>query len=273
MTISIVVFDSSMQVLIQCLSSLFYAISYFRAGNGKDSKVIIYIVNNGETGISGYLRDEGIFRQFEKINSTLRVEEGHGNIGYGQAQNLVLNRDTNDFHVFMNPDVRVAFNSLSEGAEFLKIDPSVMAISPKCRSPKGEFQFLCKTYPSVFELFLRGFAPRSLKEYYRDRLARHEIRNIAWLSHKVGVPIISGCFMFCRKAAIQQVSGFDEKYFLYFEDFDLSLRLGQIGNLAFVGDVMIEHAGGNASKKGLKHILMFMNSAYKFFSTHGWKWL
>ena len=44
MTISIVVFDSSMQVLIQCLSSLFYAISYFRACNGKDSKVIIYIV-------------------------------------------------------------------------------------------------------------------------------------------------------------------------------------------------------------------------------------
>lgn len=273
MTIGIVVFDSSMQVLIQCLSFLFYATSYLKADNGNDSSVIIYIVNNGDKPISRYLRDEGIYSQFAKINCVINVEEGHGNIGYGAAQNLVLNRANNDFHIFMNPDIKVAFNSLSKGVKFFETNPTVIAVSPNCRSPAGEIQFLCKKYPSIFDLFLRGFAPLWLKNLFRDRLASYEEQDLAYASHKVGVSIISGCFMFCRQAAIRQLSGFDEKYFLYFEDFDLSLRLQHIGDLAFAGDVKVEHEGGNASKKGLKHILMFMNSSYKFFRTHGWKWL
>ena len=86
------------------------------------------------------------------------------------------------------------------------------------------------------------------------------------------IPIISGCFMLCRSDAIARVSGFDPGYFLYFEDFDLSLRVGDSAALAYVPAMRIKHGGGGSARKGLKHINMFVRSAGRFFSKHGWRW-
>jgi GT2 family glycosyltransferase len=77
--------------------------------------------------------------------------------------------------------------------------------------------------------------------------------------------------MLCRTAALKAVSGFDEGYFLYFEDFDLSLRIAKIGELAYVPAMRIKHAGGHAARKGRAHIGMFVRSAMRFFNTHGWR--
>jgi len=88
----------------------------------------------------------------------------------------------------------------------------------------------------------------------------------------VGIPLISGCFILCRASALTKVSGFDSSYFLYFEDFDLSLRLRTIGELAFLPSVKITHEGGFAARKGIYHILIFARSAFRFFNKFGWKW-
>ena len=84
--------------------------------------------------------------------------------------------------------------------------------------------------------------------------------------------IVSGCFMFCRSENILQVRGFNTFYFLYFEDFDLSLRVGQDAKLAYVPDMKIRHDGGHSALKGAAHIVMLMRSAYRYFSRHGWLW-
>jgi GT2 family glycosyltransferase len=58
---------------------------------------------------------------------------------------------------------------------------------------------------------------------------------------------------------------------MYFEDFDLSLRLGRIADIAYVPQVHITHSGGGAAKKGWTHRRLFMRSALTFFRDHGWK--
>jgi GT2 family glycosyltransferase len=69
---------------------------------------------------------------------------------------------------------------------------------------------------------------------------------------------------------LDAVEGFDPRYFLYFEDFDLSLRLSKVAPIAYVPAVRIVHHGGHAAAKGFAHIRWFATSARRFFSMHGW---
>ena len=85
------------------------------------------------------------------------------------------------------------------------------------------------------------------------------------------VEIVSGCCMLCRTAALQQVHGFDSDFFLYFEDFDLSLRLGKLGDVVYLPSMRVRHGGGNAATKGGNHQRYFLRSALRFFNKNGWK--
>jgi GT2 family glycosyltransferase len=78
--------------------------------------------------------------------------------------------------------------------------------------------------------------------------------------------------MICRSKEVLNAGGFDPHYFLYFEDFDLSLRLKDQGKLVFHPGMKIIHGGGHAARKGISHIIHFVRSALRFFNTHGWKW-
>ena len=85
--------------------------------------------------------------------------------------------------------------------------------------------------------------------------------------------LLGGCFLLVEARTLKAVNGFDERYFLYFEDFDLSIRIGKLGKLAYVPGVRITHSGGHTASKGLWHIWNFLISGIRFFSTHGWRFL
>ena len=148
-----------------------------------------------------------------------------------------------------------------------------MAASPAIVDGQGQPESGCKRYPSVFDFMLRGFAPSWLRQRFRRRLQHYEMRDLTSDRIQADVPIISGCFMLFRHDALRQLGGFDPRYFLYFEDFDLSIRARTVGHLSYLPQMCITHLGGNSAKKGLHHILMFGRSAYRFFSSHGWRWL
>ncbi len=114
----------------------------------------------------------------------------------------------------------------------------------------GRRQYLCKRYPTVLDLALRGFAPAWLQRRLQTRLDRYELHEQAGDAVLWDPPIASGCFMLCRRAALEQVGGFRPDYFLYFEDFDLSLRLAAVTRLAYAPQVRIVHLGGHAARKG-----------------------
>lgn len=197
-----------------------------------------------------------------------------GNIGYGAANNLALLASPALFHLVLNPDVEMARDCLGNGLRCLKNQPNTVLISPVAKSPTGEPLYLAKRMPSVDVLFLRGFAPswllRGLPLFVQNRLARYEYREIAFDARLDNLQIASGAFMLLRQSAVQKLNppGFDPRYFLYFEDFDLSLRLSKIGNVAREPSCKIVHAGGGAGKKGLKHIAYFVRSALWFFWQH-----
>jgi hypothetical protein len=209
--------------------------------------------------------------QLDKLNVELRRLSGHGNIGYGSANNIVLEKIESEFHLILNPDVVLEKEALLNAIDMMSINKDVKVLSPNAKDSLGKKQHLCKRYPSILILFIRAFCPTFLQTLFSRRLAAYEMREISELQESDRIVIISGCFMFAETKALKEIGGFDENYFLYFEDFDLSLRIGRLGKLAYASNVQIIHSGGNTASKGLRHIWAFIVSGIRFFNTHGWR--
>ncbi len=201
---------------------------------------------------------------------TFQVISGHGNVGFAQANNLALANSSGEAHLILNPDVEMEREALDAGLRHLAAHPEVGAITPSARGPDGVRQYLVKGYPGLGVLFVRAFVPQWLRFPFKGMLERYEKRELDWDREQSPVTIASGCFLLCRRKALEQVGGFDADYFLYFEDFDLTLRLSKVSTIAYLPQVRIVHHGGQAAMKGLKHIVWFVQSGKRFFSAHGW---
>lgn len=231
----------------------------------------ILLIDNSEDGQLRLDQFADLSVPLGELNTELRLIQGQGNVGYGAAQNLALVNSRARFHLIMNPDVVVADEALKNGIDYLQQNPDVAVLSPAASDSNGAKQYLCKQYPSLLNFFLRGFMPGFVQALFQHRLAHYEMRSLREDQPSKGIPIISGCFMLGRTSTLQEVHGFDERYFLYFEDFDLSMRLTRHRTLAYLPTMHIIHNGGNAAGKGSRHIGLFVRSARHFFSTWGWR--
>lgn len=265
---TVVTFHSDAALLERALGSLARSVAHARAA-GLISTASVFVVDNGDEASAGSARRAA--RAFGPAAGMLEVVTGHGNVGYGRANNLVLPRLDSDFHLVMNPDVELESEALSEAIRGLQADATLGLVAPDVRGAAGERQYLCKRYPSLWVLFLRGFAPAALKRAFARSIERYEMRDVLGSTTYAPVPLASGCFMVMRTALFRALGGFDPRFFMYFEDYDLSLRMGREARVAFVPAARIVHHGGEAARKGPRHVSWFLRSAWRFFATHGWK--
>ncbi len=271
LAISIVVYHSEPERLRATLISLDRAVMEARR-RGMLEQAALYLIDNAEppwTGLTELL-EGSISPEHYRVVERLA---GQGNIGYGSGHNLALLRGAARYHLVLNPDVELASDALVQALRFMEEQPSAGLLAPMVTDARGETQYLCKRYPSVLVLLLRGFVPAALRYPWRDRLARYEMRDridghrVVW-----DIPLVSGCFMLLRRSVIEQTRGFDPEYFLYFEDYDLSLRAARVARLVHHPGVRIVHHGGRAARKGWRHVGLFLRSAARFFNRHGWVW-
>ena len=239
---------------------------------GSLQTIPIYLIDNSEDSEFSLADFEDYQRQTGSLGVELRLLHGHGNVGYGAAHNRIINNLDSGFHLMLNPDVVLNKQFLAVGINYLIDHDDVALVVPMASHENAERQFLCKRYPSVLTLFVRGFLPRSIHKLFSKRLARYEMRDLQGDQINKDIPIGSGCCMLSRSSMLTAVNGFDERYFLYFEDFDLSLRIRRHGRIAYLPAMKIVHQGGYAARKGLSHVRMFILSAIRFFSAHGWRW-
>ena len=193
------------------------------------------------------------------------------NLGYGQAHNVAIDNSDAIYHLILNPDVIISPESLKTGLNYLEKNNEVVAVSPSAIDGETNIQFLAKSYPSLLVLLVRAINLRYLEKIFKEKIESYELREMVFNKKKAEVKIISGCFMLCKTKALHLVGGFDSRYFLYFEDFSLSIELQKIGKIMYLPDMEIIHFGGNSSRKGIKHICMFVSSMIKYFNRYGWK--
>ena len=268
---TIVTYRPDAALLSRALSSLAAAVHQAKGGDAHPSlgEVEVFVVDNGPPEELGAVKKA--LADWPTQAGAIELIEGHGNVGYGKANNLALARLRSDFHLVMNPDVELEPAALAEALAALHEHAEVGLVAPAVHGDDGRAQFLCKRYPSVWVLFLRGFAPAFLQRRFAGAIARYEMRDVIGDRFVAPVPLASGCFMLLRTPLFKELGGFDARFFMYFEDYDLSLRIGRRSAVAYVPGARIVHHGGEASRKGLRHVLWFIRSAWRFFSIHGWK--
>lgn len=271
LTVSIVVYSPDQSLLQNVLYHLDVALSYARRYGGLTSVTLILVHNGPDTA---YQHEwQHLLDQWVKQAESVTLLGDHGNIGYGAGHNLAIHSTQSDFHLVLNPDVLLEKDALLHAFEFMVSYPEVGLLTPAARDREGHRQYLCKRYPTLLDLLLRGFAPNFLKQCFQKRLHNYELRDKVGNAVMWDVPIVSGCFMLFRQSALRRLGGFSPGYFLYFEDFDISIRAAKIARTVYVPSVRITHFGGHAARKGWRHIVLFSRSAVAFFKAHGWKWV
>jgi GT2 family glycosyltransferase len=272
LSIAIVSYHSHLPTLKQSIDSVVRAVEYARHRR-PDLHVTFFFIDNDPAG-SGSLGLEAELEVLSQgaVQKVIVINRGK-NLGYGAGHNTCLEQLQSDYHLILNPDVILADDALFQGLSFLDHETDVVIAAPYVEDGQGRPAYLCKRYPTAFDLWLRGFMPLFIQRRYQGRLDRYQMKDVYdnQQIHK-DIPIVSGCCMLLRTRLFKALDGFDEKFFLYFEDFDLSLRAKQYGKVAYYPAMRICHLGGFSARKGVWHIQQFIRSGKQFFDQHGWKW-
>ncbi len=248
-TSSVVVFDSPLAVVADLLADL--------RGVAELRQTIVVDNSRGEA----YRPLYGMER--------IRWIRSPENLGYGRAHNLAFRAaEPSKYHLVLNPDIRIPAGTIPALASFMESHPDVGLVMPRIVYPDGSTQYLCKLLPTPLDLVIRRFVPvRSLREGVARRL---ELRSRFDYDRVAEVPWLSGSFMFLRRSVGSQVGLFDERFFLYMEDTDLSRRIGQVSRVVYYPHVTVSHAYQKESYRSMRASLRHLRSAVRYFNKWGW---
>ncbi len=192
------------------------------------------------------------------------------NLGYGRAHNIGIKRAINlksKYHVVVNPDIRLGENIIQKLIHFMDKNKETGLCAPKVLYPSGKLQLLCKLIPSPKELIIRRFIP--VKKIVNKSDEKYELRNFNY-NKNIEIPYVSGCFMFFRTSVLKKTNGFDERFFLYFEDLDLTRRVGEMCKVIFFSETFVYHAYNKESYRKSKIFFYHLVSSIKYFNKWGW---
>ena len=263
LAVSIVLYRPQLTLLENTLKTLGQALEV--CSNNLSGPTEIVLVDHSSEALS---RD--CLHQLEQaLGTRAKLVYAHidANPGYGAGHNHAFQRVAeSDFFLVANPDLEFSPESLAAGVAFLNLHSDIGLLAPALVEPDGSLRPACFRYPGLTTLFARLAGGK----WARQRSFRYEYRDWNPLETHFDPLLISGCCMLFRSSAFFRAGGFDPGYFLYFEDFDLSLRLAQVSRTAYCPAMKISHHGGGVGRKGMKHIAMYLRSAFRFFSKHGW---
>lgn len=193
------------------------------------------------------------------------------NLGFGGANNLAFEKIKHEatYHLLINPDISIGPEVIGTLRDFMDRHPDIGLTMPCILNQDGTEQRLCKLLPSPFDLFARRFLGVTGKRRFQSRLDAYEMRGFD-LNVPRGVPCLSGCCMFLRVKAIDEVGLFDERYFMYMEDVDLCRRIGRRYRTVFYPNVSVRHGYAKGSYRSKKLLTYHIFSAVRYFNKWGW---
>jgi GT2 family glycosyltransferase len=210
------------------------------------------------------------FGAFEGWSPDARVSLicGHGNLGYGSGNNLAIRRSLLNYryHIVCNPDISLGSGAIQALYQLMESRAEVGLCMPRVVGPDGQLHHLCKRSPVPLDYASRLLPPRSWSERRRWRM---EMRDCSYES-EMQVECLSGCFMFFRSAVLQQLGGFDERFFLYFEDFDLARRARRLAVNLYYPHARVIHVHAREHRRSLRVRFHFIMSAIRYFNKWGW---
>ena len=254
MQLSVIIVNYNVKYFLeQCLHSV------QKACIGIDSEIIV-ADNNSTDGSREYLQDNF---------PTVKFIWNSDNIGFAKANNLALEKATGSFILFLNPDTILAEDSIEKCIQFFDQHKSAGAIGIRMIDGSGNFLKESKrAFPSpltsLFKLSgLTMLFPKSkiFARYHLGHLPENE-------NHEVDV--LAGAFMMMPKRVLDETGNFDERFFMYGEDVDLSYRVQEAGykNYYFAESTIIHFKGESTKRGSLNYVRLFYKAMSLFVKKH-----
>lgn len=193
----------------------------------------------------------------------------NANLGYGKAHNIALRESVYDevpYHLVINSDIEVKASDIEYLLDFIGQNPLVGQIMPKVVYPDGTVQYLAKLLPTPWDLIARRFLPQ---RWTQKRTEQYELRFTGY-NKPLNVPYLSGCFMFLRTEAALKARLFDERYFMYPEDMDLTRTIHRDYLTLFLPSITIVHHHAKSSYHSLRYLWIHIVNMCRYFNKWGW---
>lgn len=204
------------------------------------------------------------------ISSTkLRYMFMNANLGYGKAHNIALRESAyyrTAYHLVINSDVRVKASEINEMLDWMDQNPHVGQMMPRIVGVDGAQQYVAKRLPTPIDVFGRRFLPKWM---IARRNRRYELRDKD-LDRPINAPYLSGCFMLLRTTVAVEAGLFDERYFMYPEDIDLTRTIHRNWITLYHPQWTIVHAHEQASYKNKKMLWVHIQNMCRYFNKWGW---
>lgn len=222
----------------------------------KDIDFKLYVADNGS--VDG--TPEFIEKNFPQVE-LIRTDK---NVGFGAGHNIIIKKADSEYHAVINPDIVLTENAIKKMSDYLDENNDIGLLSPRISFPDGRDQILGKRKPHFKYLVasrMRGDEPsKLLKEY-------------AMLDEDLSKPIdienATGCFMMFRTDRLKEVGGFDERYFMYFEDSDITRSISNISRAVYYPYATVNHVWSRESKRNTKLMIIHIQSMLKYYAK--WK--
>ncbi len=253
MQLSIVIVNYNSRFLIErCLGSVRKAIT------GIETEIIV-VDNNSTDGSKEHLTDK-----FHDVRFVLNDD----NVGFAKACNQGFRITSGKYVLFLNPDTILPESCLADCISFFETHPDAGAAGVRMLDSHGNFLKESKrgvpsASASFYKLFgLAAIFPGSkiFTKYYQTHLPEKANNP---------VDVLSGAFMMVRRNVFETANGFDEDFFMYGEDIDLSLRIDQLGyKNYYLGKINVTHLKGGSTKYNYRYVQDFYGAMNLFVKKH-----
>lgn len=230
----------------------------------------LYLVDNASPDGSGARLEAAVkggalrTQPGQKVEVRCRRENG----GFGTGHNTVLPELTSDYHFILNPDIQLTADTLSDLADWMVQHPGVVMARPALTFPDGQPQRLPLRRCNVRAMVYRQLPCLKFWAKYNERYLMAD-RD---LTQPTEIEFCTGSFSAVETAAFKAVGGFDEHYFMYVEDADLTQKMRTKGKAYLVPQYTAIHAWHRAAHRSLKPFLWQLRSLLRYFSKWGFAW-
>ena len=254
MQLSVIIVNYNVKYFLeQCLYAVVNAI--------KNMEAEIIVIDNNSTDESKYF--------FSNKFANVYFIWNQKNVGFSKANNIAVQQAKGNYILFLNPDTIVPEDCFEKCIKFYKTQKDIGALGVRMIDGTGKFLKESKRgFPSLLTSFfkLSGLAilfPRSkvFARYYTGHLSENQ-NNV--------VDVLAGAFMLVEKKVLDITGGFDEQFFMYAEDIDLSYLIQKAGyKNYYFSETTIIHFKGESTKKGnLKYEQLFYGAMGIFVKKH-----
>jgi GT2 family glycosyltransferase len=227
---------------------------------------------NTALNVKLYLVDNSPTDKLKILVSDYRIEYIHNpsNPGFGAAHNIAIKKAIelgSKYHFVINPDIYFEGDAVSPMIEYMENDASIGMMMPQILNVDGSIQNLPKLLPSPLSILKRKI--KKPAKAHKNFINQYELREVP-KDAIYNAPVLSGCFTLLNLDAVKKVGMYDDTFFMYFEDWDLSRRIHQQYKTIYFPKVSVVHEYESGANKNPKLFKIFVNSAITYFNKWGW---